>query len=276
MFEKYLATQKDLEAIEQGIDFVWRKELDFIFKDRSKIAKTLVISFDSKKMYVWHREEKGYKIDKIFHNIKIKDQNQQGWKVGLRSNELHQFFSQKRQVDWHERPKISGGLFVPFIELQKRKKREFNPYTTYESYLAAIVHEFGHIYYNQHKLHWYSNKKENLNYIEKARRLYQQEKLDLKNFKLKIPTPRCLTELFAFCTDYTVALIFWPKHKEDIDKYNIAHLLKLRGEESKKNLNTQDSVLDEDSHDFAAIMGKLLLEHYPKKWPEILLKGYDL
>ena len=71
MFEKYLATKKDLEAIEQGIDFVWRKELDFIFKDRSKIAKTLVISYDSKKLYVWERKRNKYFLHKIPHSLKI-------------------------------------------------------------------------------------------------------------------------------------------------------------------------------------------------------------
>jgi len=43
MFENYLATNQDLEMIEKALHFVWRKELDFIFKERDKIVNTLVV-----------------------------------------------------------------------------------------------------------------------------------------------------------------------------------------------------------------------------------------
>ena len=82
MFKKYLATEKDLKAIEEGLSFVWRKELDFIFKDKSKIAKTLVISYDSKQLYVWAKRKRKYSLLKIPHNLKIEDKHQQGWRAG--------------------------------------------------------------------------------------------------------------------------------------------------------------------------------------------------
>lgn len=278
MFENYQATTKDLRAIEEGISVVWRKELDFIFQDKSKIEKTLVISYDAKNIYVWTGEKKSHQLLKISHQLKIKDEDQWGWRAGLRPKEMINCLPKRWQGSQFDQPIISGGLLTPFVELQKikAKKHPLNPYTTHEGYLSTIVHEFGHIYYHQHKLWWYSDKEENLNYLNRAHQLYEENSVSKKDLKVRIPSYKHFSELFAFCADYTAASIFWPLHKKEIDSYYSDFIPKLVIQEKDKNLHQQDSVLEEDPHNFAGILGKLILEHYPKKWPRFLLQGFVL
>jgi len=57
VFENYKATKKDLEAIEDGIGAVWRKELDFIFKKKEVFDRTSIISFDSQFIYLWSKHK---------------------------------------------------------------------------------------------------------------------------------------------------------------------------------------------------------------------------
>jgi len=272
MFEKYIATEKDFEAIEKALGFVWKKELNFIFKDKSKIEKTLVISYDSKQVFVWTKNGGRYSLLKIPHNLKVKDEYQQGWRAALKPWEINSLLPKKWQANWFKLPKISGGLLAPFLKLQKKKKRKLNPYVTYESYLATILHEFAHVYFGQIKPCWHWNKKENLNLLEKAQKIYQGRKAYSKKFELFVPALPSLSELFAFCTEYTAASIFWPRHKENLDKYYSFRISELITKEEKKNLNIQDSVLDENPHDFAATIGIILMKRHGKKWPEIVLR----
>jgi hypothetical protein len=269
MFENYLATNQDLEMIEKALHFVWRKELDFIFKERDKIANTLVISYDAKLMYLWVRKGSEYSLLKIPHHLKINDDDQIGWRANLKPYKLFQLLPKKWQVYWFESPKISGGLFYPFIKLQKKKRQPFNPYTTKESYLATILHEFGHVYFNLKTLWWFAPQTETLNYLEKAKKLYQKQRVNIKNFKLRIPIAGHLSELFAFCTEYTAASIFWPEHKKNLDRFFAKYISKIEVKEKKRDPNVQDSVLQKDSHLFSAIIGRILIERYPKSWPKI-------
>ena len=284
MFENYKAQSHDLEAIKAGISFVWKPELEFIFTDKLLFANLSVVSYDSQFIYIWTRiplkdVEKiaysilGFRAYKIPHKFKIKDDNQRAWCAGIaKFKELEKALPKELKGNHYDRPGISGGLLTPFTEIQKTKPRIHNAYTTYESYLATIVHEFGHIYYNQHKRWWYSVKRENLSLLKSAQKLYQGTQVNLEKVKIRIPTDKDLTEVFAFCTDYTAAKIFWPNHKVDIDKMNLARLPELIRKEEKKNLDQEDSSLQESAHDLSIVIGKLIVEKYPQTWPQILLK----
>lgn len=173
MFENYTATKRDLETVKEALTFILRPELRFIFSDLSRIIKTLTISYDSKFIYIWSLDP--IKLTKISHNLEIPDKWQMGWWANIISRELKKYLPNKIGI-----PMISGGLLTPFIALQKAKNISDNPYITRESYLATIVHEFGHVYFEG------NNKK---------------------------------GELSAFCTEYYASQLFWPNHIEKLNKF---------------------------------------------------------
>ncbi len=291
----YTLSDEDLKAIEKGISCVWDPKLDFIFQDKEKLKNIIIISFDTKELFVWkHKESKvallnqkrvdsslvDYELFTIQHNIAIEEKYQLGWGAGFL---LQEKISQEKILNF---PKenivnfqiISGAFLTQFINSQKAKlkTRPLNPYTTYESYLATIVHEFGHAYYNNFHTWWYSNKTENLDYLYQALDLYQDKKIKDAT-KINFPSyDQRLTlssELFAFCTDYTAASIFWESHKKDIDKENINEIKSLIKTETAKDLFQENSVLDPDptAHRAAQTIGKILLTKFPKTWPEKIL-----
>ncbi|MBI4036645.1 hypothetical protein HY386_02085 [Candidatus Daviesbacteria bacterium] len=287
MFEDYKATKQDLLVIEEGINFVWNPKLKFIFADKSKIEKTVVvISYDSQFIYIWSPKgingldtlECGleqYHLYKIPHKSKIKDEWQSGWCAGLLDRKIEKYLPKSiKQKTIFEVPRISGGLLTPFIELQKKRRKD-NPYITRESYLATIVHEFGHVYWHQHKLWYYSNKKENLLLLRISKRLYTKGG-KLPKVLIRFPIfegMEGMSELFAFCAEYQASLIFWPTHKRNLDIFTanrIEYLLKL---EEVKNLDQEDSVLEPSKypHDFAFVFSKIILTLYPKTWPQVLI-----
>lgn len=281
MFENYLANKKDLKAIEEAISVVWQKELDFIFNDKNLIKNVIVISYDSKYIYFWTKillpkykklstQLKDYNFYKIRHNINIDDNEQLGWYAGLKIEKIAKYLPKKLTIDNYQYPKISGCLLQPFIKSHINKK---DAYDTKESYLATIVHEFGHVYFDQHKLFWYSDKKENLNYLRTALNLYNTKKPNLKNIKIRIPSYMPLTELYAFCVEYTVANLFWTNFKNKLDKINSEIIKKLIKREIQKKLNIQNSSLEEDKggHIFALTIGKIILSRYPDSWSQKIL-----
>lgn len=281
---RYLATQKDLKAIEEGIKTVWRKELDFVFKKRGLLENVIVISYDSEFLYLWTKIKlpklktfttslSCYYAYKIPHKIKIKDEWQLGWVSYLPIKQFVKLLPKRLQKSDFEIPKISGGLLTPFIKFQKKKKGvKFNPYTTHESYLATIVHEFGHVYWNQHKLWWHSDKKQNLTYLRNALRPYRREKIKYQDIKL--PTEPGRTELFAFCTEYVTAQKFWPNHQKNLDKTTSIWIKKAIKDERKKDLEKENSFFDDSrlAHQQAAILSRLIFNRFSGSWPDVLLK----
>ena len=217
----------------------------------------------------------GYHFYQIDHQLEIKDKVQLGWQVGLVPEKMADYLPRNILVGNYQFPKISGSLLYPFVKShQNRKVKGYrgDAYDTRESFLATVVHEFGHVYYDQHKLFWYSSKKENLSYLNTALKLYQDQKTK-DVLSIRIPSYPNLSELFAFCTDYTAASLFWPNHKKDIDKANIEMLKWQIGEEKKKNLDIQDSVLENwpGGHIIAMTIGKILLSCFPSSWPQKIL-----
>ena len=171
MFINYVANQQDLQAIQEGIAKVWHPKLNFIFEDKKLIANVAVVSYDSKFAYVWSKVNfpklakiqcglKQYSAYMIPHKISISDDYQYYWKAGLQPREMAKFLLQKMGADEITTSFISGGLLVPFVTIQKKKRFKNNPYITRESYLATIIHEFGHAYYDQRNLDDCLDKKE--------------------------------------------------------------------------------------------------------------------
>lgn len=280
MFSNYLATQKNLKTVEDGLRFIVHPKMRFVFKDKSKIVNTAVISYDSRFIYMWKINPVKLTF-KIPHSLDIPDEWQSGWRAGIVSKQIEKYLPDEiRKSTRFEIPIISGGLLTPFIALQKIKNLPYNPYITRESYLATIVHEFGHIYWNNFKLWWPSNKKVNLDYIQTAIDLYSSGKSSSlsKNNLLHISSPTYLGEVFAFCTEYCSSEFFWPKHKQNIDKYAISQMEKIAPEEKLKDLSTQNSTFEPttNSHDYALIVGKILLTQFPTNWTGILTKALTL
>lgn len=276
MFKNYIATKRDLIAVEKALGFVLHPKMKFVFRDFSKIKNTLTVSYGSKFVYVWtlNPVKLAYKIP---HNLVVTDKWQSGWWAGLVSKRMEKYLpAQMRKESRFKVPIISGGLLTPFIALQKAKNVLNNPYTTRESYLATIIHEFGHIYWNSHKLWWLSNKKENLDNLRLAVDLYSSEKKRRlsKNLLFHIPSPTYLGEVFAFCAEYYASEHFWKNHRRNLDDFTENRLNTLITLEKGRNLDREDSVIEPENspHDFASILGKIILTNHPDNWPEILTK----
>lgn len=279
----YSASPKDLLAIEEALRFVWHPKMSFVFRDKARISNTVVISYDSKFIYLWTKKRlqsiknqatklEGYNKYKLPRTLKIKRKWQYAWRAGLWHKDIEKALpSEIKKASLFDIPRISGGLLTPFIKLQKQRKPNNWPYTTYESYLATIIHEFGHVYWNSFKMWWPSDKKENLSYLTYAKNLFQEKTITTKN-SLNFPAPQAFGETFAYCTECYASTIFWPSHKNLLDAFAKCRLEGLIKEEKKKDLDHEDSVLEPtiNPHNFASVFGSIILNKYPTNWPEIL------
>lgn len=288
MFENYIHTKEDLEAVEEALEYLERPELDFIFKDRKLIDNTLVISYDSKELFIWtklkHSKLKkmpcrveGYNAYRIPHKVKIADRDQMALRSSVQPKEIVKYLPDELQKSRFKIPQISGGLLTPFTKIHKKQResgrRPLDPYHTRESYLATVIHEFGHVYYFQHHLWYYGHKERNLRNMKLASSLYQGKKSSgLAEIISQFPVHESITEVFAFCTDYTAAKLFWPNHKADIDKEAVGRIKMLIEKEKKLNLDYQDSSLSE-VHNLATVVGKIITETYPRDWPGKILEA---
>lgn len=273
MFKDHIASAEDLDTINKALEFASSSRMEFVFPDFSRIAKTLVISYDSKEIYIWQLNSLKL-VSKTPHNFTIPDEWQSGWWAGLTSEKIKKLLITKiGSLNKFENPIISGGILTPFVTLQKEKKVLNNPYTTKDSYLATIIHELGHVYWNSFKLWWESDKNKNLEFLDLAMRLYQGEKTSIKQAP-KFPMNFNVGEVFAFCTEYYASMAFWPKHKKNLDKFILRRIKKLIDIEKTKNLDRDDSVLSltKNHHDIALVYGKILMTSNPKSWPKILTK----
>ena len=274
MFKNYLASTNDIKIIEKALSFVIHPKMKFIFSNFSRISKTLVVSYDSNYIYIWQLNPIKLTL-KVQHNLAILDKWQLGWQAGIVSREIEKFLpSGVKHATRFEIPIISGGLLTPFIKLQKNRNLDINPYTNEESYLATIIHELGHIYWNSFKLWWLSNKNENINLLESSRKLYINE-IKTKEFDIKYPSPIYASEVFAHCTEYYASEIFWPTHKKNFDKYALSQINKMLEDENNKNLDLEDSVLEPtiNQHNYSLVVGKLLISNHPKNWPKLLISS---
>lgn len=281
----YLASSEDFRALEEAIQIVYSSKLKFIFQETKILDKTSIISFDSKYIYLWTRlkfsylkrvKKENYFLYKIPHGLNIKKEHRIGWKSGIYIDELRNFLPKTLFENNYEFPIISGSLLGDFIKNQiEMIGKNNNPYITKAGFLATIVHEFGHIYYYQHKNWWFSDKKSNLKLFKNSLMLYKNPDKKI-NIKIEIPQPFLFSEVFAFCCEYEASKIFFPEHKTNLDKYAIEIINKNYKVEKQKNLEMEDSVFsDRSSHESALILGKILIQKYPKNWAEkIIPKPY--
>lgn len=274
MFENYEATKQDFEAIEEGIKVVWHPKLNFVFKNKKFIKKVIVVSYDSKNLYLWSQTKfpklttlkcdlKQYFTYKIPHQLKISDDYQYWWRAGLQPPELTKLLFSKLKIN-ELTSFISGGLLTPFITLQKKiKNYKNNPYTTRESYLATIAHEFGHVYYHQKVSSQYKNR-DAKEVLMRAEACYKGQQITLSKIKIPYPIDYNISEVFAFCVEYQTAVLFWSTHKKAIDKNAFAQI---------KNFLKKDkpTAIFLNSHHFAAIVGKLIFSASPHSWLTKLL-----
>ena len=285
MFENYKATKRDFEAIEEGIKIVLCPELDFIFNRKNLLKNIVIVSYDSSFIYLWTEVSlpllsrlpcrlSDFYAYKIPHKIKLKDEWQIGWRACSVPEPLDELLPKEFNTSQFNIHKINGGLLTPFIELQKKNNIKDNPHVTRESFLATIVHEFGHIYWIQHKLWWYSYKKENICFLQTAKKLYEGKKIKKTIY---FPMDPGISELYAFLAEYTASEIFWKSHKRNLDIFIKKQLERLIKEEQAKDLDHEDSVIapTRSPHDFAFVFGKIILSRHPKKWPQILTDHYS-
>lgn len=289
MFDHYRAAKDDMDAIEEALKTVCHPKMKFVFEERKLLDNSALITYDSYFLYIWTKIKLSnlresscgvpdYHCYKIPHKIKIKDDWQMRWVSYLPIESLAKLLPRQLQKNDMEIPKISGGLLTPFISLQKKKNIFSNPYVTRNSYYATIVHEFGHIYYHQHRLWWYSDKKENLTYLKMAEKLSVREHVKIPKIKIKIPYSPLWSEIFAFCTEYYLSDLFWPDHKKLINKMINNMLKKVIKKEGNKNLDMQNSIFEEteQTHLAAAVFGKIIIYQYPNLWPRLLLSRLAL
>lgn len=282
MFENYLAAKRDFMAIEEALRYVWHPRLHFVFRDKTPIKTMVIVSFDSKFIYLWTQVKlsglistfcqlKDYHNYKIPHQLSIMEEFQRAWHAGLPPEIENLLPKPIKDASVFAVPRIGGGLLTPFITLQKSLKQKYNPYTIRQSYLATIIHELGHVYWNQHKLWWPSNKEKNIRYLNIAKRLYGNKPI-IHNIQLHIPSSHWLSEVFATCVEYCASTIFWPDHQKNFDKFAVNRLEQLIEHEKRRDLDHQDSVLEPTkySHDFALVFAKILLVLYHKTWPQLL------
>lgn len=285
MRKNYLAQRADFLAIEEALRYVWDSRLDFIFRDKAPLRATVIVSFDSEFIYLWTQMKlsgliliscqlKNYFAYKIPHQLTIPAELQYAWHAGIAPKIEALLPDEIKNSSRFFVPRISGGLLTLFETLQKSFRRKNNPYTTRASYLATIIHEFGHVYWNQHKLWWYSNKEENIRYLKTAMKFYSNKKPATLVTKINQPVNQGIGETYAFCTEYTASSFFWIEHKKTLDKFVKQLLSCAMKSESMRNLETEDSVLDPNQHphQYAFIIGNIILAKFPRNWPIMLTK----
>lgn len=291
VFENYIATQADLAAIECGIGIAWHKRMRFVFRNQTLLAQILVVSYDGKYLYVWQHKHAPhalsdasqlpchlptYQAYQFPHRLKITDRFQFWWRAGLLPTTLVSVVAKLFKTDNPDRLLISGGLLHPFLTLQTKRKRAENPYATKDGYIATIVHEFAHSYYTQHHLWRYASTTQTLSYLQTAAFLYERQGPLPLHTPIRVPNYNrrhtLLEEAFAFCAEYSAAERFWPSHQQAIDRAQHSRLTQLLTLEQQKQLEGEISVLETlPGHDFAAVIGKVLLVQSPKTWPSRLL-----
>ncbi len=295
MFKNYVATEADLAAIEAGIGACWREELKTVFTNKALLAQVLVLSYDSRYVYLWVADGNpyqnvqagliscrlaGYHAYKAVHRLNISDEVQRYWRVGLLPKRLESVV-RKLLAEPPDLPIVSGGLQAPLIALQERKRLPANPYTSLAGYKATIVHELAHQYFDQHNSWRFSSKRQNLCYLKAAMALYRGRSRFLPRLALRVPNygvrHTLLSEAFAFSAEYAAARRLWPNHQAALDRNNGLWMDNLIVREKKASLDHDDSVLDLlPGHAFAVVVGRLISEQSPRTWAKRLLASNTL
>lgn len=258
MNENHIATEQDIEAIKQVFVFLNRKELDFIFKDRKLLENTEIVIYDSKYFYVVKQDGT---ITKEEHKAELSKADKLGWRASVSIAEIVQKLPNNKNY-------ISGPVQSLFIA--SHQQRGTTLYTTPESYMATIIHEFGHVYYESIKSSWFSNYEYNVKLMNIAKDLYQNKEIPLSDVEIKLPQHMIETETFAFCTEYSASKAFWSNYKTQLDSDNLETIDSYLNKEVQDKLINEESVLDE-VHVGASVIGKIIMEKLGNNWVDFIL-----
>ncbi|RJR27011.1 hypothetical protein C4561_04515 [candidate division WWE3 bacterium] len=259
MNESYIATEQDVEVIKQVLTFLKRSELDFIFKNRRLLDNTELVTYDSKFAYVIQQNGT---FKKFAHGVQLSRTDKLGWRASISIPEIRRELS--NDINY-----ISGPVQSIFIKSHQQRENK-SIYTTTESYGATIIHEFGHVYYENIKNSWFSNYDYNVKLMNIAKDLYNGKETNLENFEIRLPRHLIESETFAFCTEYSAAKYFWPEYKKQLDSTGLETIDRYLNQETSDKLKNEESVLDE-SHVGAYVIGKILMEKLGDKWVDFIL-----
>lgn len=251
--------------ISKAISFVFNEKLDYVFKNKSLIEKTTVISFNDSQIFLFKNNEEPITIP---HEEKILEKTKEGWSAYLRQKEdLGKYLPKKTLAN----EIISGGLYSDFLKYQKKKK---SIYTTKQSYISTIVHEYAHVYFNKLNPFYYAEKEYTLKLLDISKDLYLGKNIS-KDYKLLLPSYRDLSEVFAFCVEYDFAKKYAKKHFEKINADFLKRIDSLKKIEKGKDFKKEDSILS-DPHIYSWVFGKMILEKYGDDWVERLLERREI
>ena len=141
MEKNYLAKKADFLAVEDALRYVWGSKLDFIFRNKKPIRSVVVISYDSKFIYLWTQKKlsgiarrpcsvKNYYVSQIPHQRTFSEELHRGWCTGVIPEVDALLPDVIKKQSTFSIPRISGGLLTPFTTLQESLARKYNPYTT--------------------------------------------------------------------------------------------------------------------------------------------------
>ena len=272
----------NIQIIEESLEFVWNTKLNNIFSDKKLIKKVIIIAFDKSKLYVFSKIPLDLKYTKkltlnyylyeIKHKIIFSDKHLSAWYYGLIRPDILNYLPQNLvKENLISRPIICGSTYFEFIKKQKinQKKMTYNnPYTTYESYIATIIHEFGHVIYESYYNTQFKKLDDNIKFIKNTLLLLNDKRVDLNNVKLDFPKHNLCSETFAFCTEHYASSLFLNDHKKNLDKYLKKYIKKSLETEKKLNMYYHLSNLILDNHLGAATYGVQILKKYGSSWPE--------
>ncbi|MBI1863909.1 hypothetical protein HYS03_01735 [Candidatus Woesebacteria bacterium] len=275
-----MTNDSDFEAIIEGMLVVRDPKLDYIFFDKKFLKNISPISFDKNNLYIF--SERKILLDKIFskkdinvyklsNNFEFGFRDFKKWSAGIYINKINEII--KKILPNDETP--FGSLFSDFKNIHEKIVE--SPYKSKESYIATIVHEYAHIYYNRHKLWFLANKDENLKYINNSINYLMGEDSVL-NGQIRFPyfgeLHQFMSELFAYSVEYSASKIFWVNFLEDLKVSEINTLRIFAKKEKDKNLEKEDSVIVDDPHNFTKVFGRIIVDKYKKEWPDKLLNGF--
>lgn len=272
----------ELKVVKQTLSLVWGNKLSIIFQNKTILSKILILIFNESQLFILSKipidiskAQKfscGYYLYEIKHNISFRNNDFSGWYACIKKREILKYlpenFVNESQLIW---PRISGPTSTLFLKFQNKLKcrtRPLNPYITKESYMATVIHEFGHAYFDSLNLSWHGIKEQNLKLLKTTFLLLSKKKANLNKIKIILPLSHIFSELFAFCTEYFSAILFWPTHRKMIDeeiKYYLPQIIK---QEKNKDLNFQTSIFDSDIHFSSAVLGIQIIAKNKSSWTD--------
>ena len=174
--------KEDIELIYNAVEFVYDKRVNYIFEDKTRINNTKIAAYNHSTVFL---------IDPLKKEIseypfKVPDKLMIGWQAILKAEIYEALPKEIKNQSRFDHPIISGSLCTEFIKHQESIE---GWYTTIESFLATILHEYAHIYYNSYKSYFFHDKKENLRYLERALEILKgesKESIDMWGYWSKI------------------------------------------------------------------------------------------